>query len=102
MAFNIVKQLVLLAVLTGGLISELLPVYSYAQGHVPAQANPGQIINQMNRDRWFQDKYDMWGPVYEEDYIPQDDAVIEFHDMDVNAEILQDNDNIKVVPAEEQ
>ncbi len=61
----------------------------WAQGGVPAQANPAQLINQMQRDRWFQNNYNMWGPISEEDYMPKNDAVIEFHDMEVEAKILK-------------
>jgi len=83
---NTVKLLVGLLLLVflgfGGLV--------LAEDQVPAQANPAQVINQAMRNSWFQSKVNLWGPITEEDYMPKNDAVIEFHNMDVDAQILKD------------
>ncbi len=62
---------------------------SWAQGGIPPSTNPGLILQQQQRDMWYRQHAPwLYGPITEEDLSSPEEPVIEFHDMNVDAQIV--------------
>lgn len=96
------KLLICYGILLGLTVTFWGPGIALAQSPIPPQQSPGAVLNYNQREMWWRQNAPwMFGPVTEEDVSPPDEPVIEFHDMEVQAEILPSG-GVPLKPAESE